>query len=217
MSNEAGGAEEYSQLRTEMTYRFITLQMFLGTTFIGYFTVAGVVFGFALKDSNDRYQALLLATPFLFAIVFVATVLSYDWLRQIYRMGSYLVVFHERPNGHIPKDRLLGWITRNRRPKKPICAQALDHWRGDPVTTMTLLFTLLGLSWLSFAGGIALRPSSWPWSWKIWCIFILSVILTLPILIWLAKLRKTFSEEASIFTEAWEKIRNAENQTKSNG
>ena len=42
MAQSAGGAEEYSQLRTEMTYRFQTLQILVGGTVAAFLSSASV-------------------------------------------------------------------------------------------------------------------------------------------------------------------------------
>ena len=42
MAQSAGGSEEYSQLRTEMTYRFQTLQILVGGTVAAFLSSASV-------------------------------------------------------------------------------------------------------------------------------------------------------------------------------
>lgn len=210
MNPTASGAEEYSQLRTEMTYRFIALWTLLGTSLLAFLAGAAAVLTIAFGGDRPKYEPLLLATPLLLAIVLVCALVSWDWLRQIYRIGSYLVVFHEKPEDDVPADELLGWITRNRRPKGPIGAQALNHPLGDHGTVVVEYSVLLVAAWIPMvlvAGNGVANP----------LILAFSILESLLVGAVLFKVRGTFPTLTGDFTASWTRVRDAERRSRAPG
>jgi hypothetical protein len=136
----------------------------------------------------------------------VSTLLSWDWLRQIYRIGSYLVVFHEGTERE-QADTGLHWITRNRMPKNPMNATCLNHPLGDHGTAAFEFFVLFVLAWLpalfGLSGGYPLGPGEL-------AAVGFSVVESIGVLFVLVKVVRTFPRTLGEMTEAWKRVREAE-------
>jgi hypothetical protein len=163
--NNAAGRDEYVVLRTEQVYRIQALQTLIALIITGFFSSGVVIIGWGFGSSPTvKLEVFLWSTPALLGMVATATAVAVRWHRIIYRIGSYVVVFHERPGPEgRPAQFDLGWDTRIRRRRmRRSCIDRLLPSEGA-FGPLALLFILACVPAIYALGASAewTRPSHW--------------------------------------------------------
>jgi uncharacterized membrane-anchored protein len=192
MAEAASRRDEYLASRQEMNARFQAVHTFIGLTLTGFFTFMSVL----LLFFREQAEGLIFVTPLLWAVLAMIGRLIADWQRRIYRLGSYILVFHEDGNDD------LRWITRNREnPDKSFLRSEGNFFPYCVMAVISLLpgvFGLHTLKWnvceLTHSAAVLSSVGTGIW-----------VFLSLKAL-------RNVSSERSEQTANWRKVREQEDQ-----
>jgi hypothetical protein len=203
----AAGSEEYVVLRTEQIYRIQAMQTLVGVIIAGFFTSGVVILGWSFGTGDTvRSEVLFWSSPILLAMVLTATTVAVRWHRILYRIGSYLVVFHERPNANgLPQNPELGWLTRLRRPGMQ--RSAIDHVLHSEAVLGPLLL-LFALSCAPIGYAVVVEACN-PWHGSYWAALSLSVVEAILTGLAMLLLHRV-SNARHEFIRFWESVREQE-------
>lgn len=192
-------ADEYVQLRTEMTHLHVSVRTLWGSLLVAFVGAIGAIIALlsnALRDDSGWTfipEALAWASVVLAALPSVGIYLGYLWFRQIYYLGSYLIAAHE--DGWTAR----GWLAHNRN-ATGILANASASLRISLLHSAVAMF-VLGLfpGAFGFAFGLRLEAGLN----HSFAVPIVIVIMIAIFFIFFARRFYALSAERKAFTEAW--------------
>lgn len=203
----AGGSEEYVALRTEQIYRIQAIQTLVGLIIAGFFTSGVVILSWGFSPSGaGKSEVLFWTSPLLLGMVVTAAGVSVRWHRILYRIGSYLVVFHERPDSSgVPQNLELGWLSRIRHPG--MHRSVIDRLlASEAVLGPLVLLLVFACAPIGYAVVVELC-NPWPGSyWVALCLSVVEATATVALLIQLHRVAEARQE----FTRFWESVKEQE-------
>ena len=196
--------EEYSQLRAEITQLLGSSRTVWLTLVTTHAAMAGIFVVFVTNFYKEldylvfqdfvHHGGLVGASVILLLFQMGLIDLGHHWIRDAYKLGSYIVVFHER------RDAALEWITRNRdvRGKR---LKYLSYYPGMGNLTTGIFFVLGLFSALVGVYVSLIFGRTLPLGYPISLVMLLVVVCFYDIQ--LCRLRKSAENDWPLLTEEW--------------